>query len=85
MLGVSVSLFAQDSTNQNSNPPVQRKTSKSDKKVEKRQRINSIIKQEEEGNLSFRKQSVFGIQLRTNGYGVFYELGKRKSARFTNI
>ena len=55
---------------------------KDEKKAEKRQRINAIIKQEEEGNLSFRKQSVLGIQIRTDGYGLFYELGKRKSARF---
>jgi hypothetical protein len=75
---VGLGSFAQDST--------QKKTSsKEDKKNEKRQRINSIIKQEEEGNLSFRKQSVLGIQLRTNGYGLFYELGKRRSPRFSNI
>lgn len=71
-----LSLCAQDST---------AKKSKADKKAEKRQRINTIIKQEEEGNLSFRKQSVFGIQVRTNGYGIFYELGKRRSPRFTNL
>ena len=71
-----LSLCAQDSTS---------KRSRSDKKAEKRQRISAITKQEEEGNLSFRKQSVFGIQVRTNGYGLFYELGKRRSPRFTNL
>lgn len=76
--GAGLSLLAQDSTGN-------RNSSRSDRKTEKRQRINSIIKQEEEGNLSFRKQSVFGIQLRTNGYGAFYELGKRRSPRYTNI
>lgn len=75
MSGVGLSLLAQGLPG--------KKTS--DRRSEKRQRINSIIKQEEEGNLSFRKQSVFGIQLRTNGYGFFYELGKRRSPRFTNI
>lgn len=78
-------MFAQDSAKQKNNPPVTRKISKEDRKAEKKQRINSIIKQEEEGNLSFRKQSVVGVQLRTNGYGLFYELGKRKSARYTNL
>src|SRR4051794_6181158 len=68
--------MAQDSTS---------RREKSDRKTEKRQRINSIIKQEEEGNLSYRKQSAFGIELRTNGYGGFYELGKRRSPRFTNL
>jgi hypothetical protein len=72
----SLFVFAQDSTS---------RQSKADRKAEKRQRINAIIKQEEEGNLSFRKQSSFGIQLRTNGYGVFYELGTRRSPRFTNL
>jgi hypothetical protein len=84
VLNAGVSVFAQDSTKQN-NPPVQKKYNKVDKKAEKRQRINSIIKQEEEGNLSFRKQTAFGVELRTDGYGAFFELGKRKSARYTNL
>ena len=67
---LGLQLCAQDSSG--------RKLSKADKKAANRQRINAIIKQEEEGNLSFRKQSVFGLQLRTNGYGAFYELGKRR-------
>ena len=74
---LGLQLCAQDSSG--------RKLSKADKKAANRQRINAIIKQEEEGNLSFRKQSVFGLQLRTNGYGAFYELGKRRSPRFTNL
>jgi hypothetical protein len=82
VFSVGATLFGQNSDP--NNPPVQN-TGRSDRKAEKRQRINSIIKQEEEGNLSFRKQSVVGIQLRTNGYGIFYELGKRKSARYTNL
>jgi hypothetical protein len=85
VFGAGLSSFAQDSTTQTNNPLVERRVSKTDKKSEKRQRINAIIKQEEEGNLSFHKQSVFGIELRTNGYGIFYELGKRKSARYTNL
>ena len=58
--------------------------SRADKKEAKRQRINAIIKQEEEGNLSFRKHTIFGIQLRTNGYGAFAEIGRRTSQRLTN-
>ena len=57
--------------------------SKADKKEAKKQRINAIIKQEEEGNLSFRRHTIFGIQLRTNGYGAFMELGRRSSQRLT--
>ncbi len=66
---------AQDSTN--------RKTAT--RKTEKRQRINAMIKSEEEGTLSFRKQKSLGVELRTNGYGAFYEIGRRRSARYTNI
>jgi hypothetical protein len=75
---VGLSVMAQDSTSRRN------AGGKSDHRTEKRQRINSIIKQEEEGNLSYRKQSAFGLELRTNGYGFFYELGKRRSPRFTN-
>ena len=44
-----------------------------------------MVRQAEEGVLIYQKQSIFGIQLRTNGYGAFYELGKMKSNRKTNI
>ncbi len=70
--------FAQDST-------VVQRDSKATRKEEKRQRRNAIIKQEEEGVLSYSKQSSFGLQLRTNGYGLFYELGRAKTPRSTNL
>jgi hypothetical protein len=66
--------FAQDSTDR-------KRSTKDEKKEEKRQRINAMIKQQEEGVLVFRKQSVFGIELRSTGYGAFYELGRMKSVR----
>jgi len=71
------SLFAQDKSSATD--------AKADKRKEKQQRISSIIRQEEEGVISYNKQNAFGIQLRTNGYGVFYELGKMKTPRFANI
>ena len=58
---------------------------KREKKEAKRQKINELVRQAEEGVLIYQKQSIFGLQLRTNGYGVFYELGKMKSNRKTNI
>ena len=58
---------------------------KREKKEAKRQKINELVRQAEEGILIYQKQSIFGIQLRTNGYGAFYELGKMKSNRKTNI
>lgn len=62
-----------------------KKESKQDRRQQKRERANSLIKQEEEGVLSYSKQTSFGLQLRTNGYGAFLELGRMKSPRFTNL
>lgn len=64
--------------------PAGKRISKSDQqRSEKRQRINTLSRQEEEGVLSYVKQSAFGIQLRTNGYGIFYEHAKMKTPRFS--
>jgi hypothetical protein len=75
---VGLSLFAQDSTKT-------KRLSKQERKEERQQRINAMIKQEEEGALIYNKQSIFGIELRTNGYGLFYEKGRTKTRRKTNI
>jgi hypothetical protein len=69
------SLFAQEKKN----------TSKNDKKEERQRKISELIKQAEEGVLVYHKQSIFGIQGRTNGYGIFYELGKMKTNYTTNL
>jgi hypothetical protein len=58
---------------------------KNEKKEARRQKISSLIRQAEEGVLVYRKQSIFGVQFRTNGYGLFYELGRMKTYRKTNI
>ncbi len=62
-----------------------RKENKQDRKEARREKVNNLIRQSEEGVLVFRKQSIFGIQARTNGYGIYYELGKMKTNRKTNI
>ena len=69
--------FAQQSKN--------KRTDKSEKKDERREKVNNLIKQAEEGVLVYQKQSIIGIQARTNGYGVFYELGRMKTNRKTNL
>ena len=56
-----------------------------EKKEAKRQKINEMVRQAEEGVLIYQKQSIFGIQLRTNGYGGFYEMAKRKTNRKANV
>jgi hypothetical protein len=78
IFSITIISFAQDSTD----TPRQ---SKSDKKEMRRQKINTLIRQAEEGVLIYSRQSIFGLQLRTNGYGGFYELGRMKTNRKTNI
>jgi hypothetical protein len=73
----SLTALAQDSTSGQSKKDAKREV--------KRQRNNAIIKQEEEGVLVFNRQTVGGIELRTNGYGAFLEFGRMKTPRWTNI
>ncbi len=73
----ALSLAAQDS-----NPP---KSSRNDKKQAKRERINEMMRLEEEGESGFRKHSIFAFKFNSDGYGLFYERGKIKSAYKTNI
>jgi hypothetical protein len=72
-------LFAVSSFAQNS------REERREKKDAKRQRINEMVRQAEEGVLVYEKQNIFGFQLRTNGYGIFYEMGRMKTNRKTNI
>lgn len=56
------------------------------KKDEKRERVNTIMKQEEEeGEIVFHTHSIFGIKLATDGYGILYERGKYVSPKKTNL
>lgn len=59
--------------------------SKKEKKDAKRERINALVKMEEEGELVFRKHSIFGFKANTDGYGLSYEMGRFKSNRVTTI
>lgn len=67
------------------NPAPQSPTSKKDKREAKRERINNLLKQQEEGEIIFNKQRVFGIKLSTDGYGLSYEWGRFKSNRVATI
>lgn len=55
------------------------------KKQERKDNINKLIKEEEEGALIYSKQSAFGFKMNTDGWGVFYEHGKYKTIKKTNI
>jgi hypothetical protein len=56
-----------------------------EKKEQRREKINELARQAEEGVLVYEKQTVFGVQIRTNGYGIFYERGKMKTNRKTSF
>ncbi|HUQ67264.1 MAG TPA: hypothetical protein VM101_13970 [Flavitalea sp.] len=58
-----------------------KRETKQQKKNERRQHLNELARQEEEGEIIYNKQSVFGLKLATDGFGIGYELGKFKSNR----
>jgi len=62
-------------------PSSGRTSRKENKKDAKRERINAMLRQEEEGELIFNKHSIFGIKLATDGYGLTFESGKFKTPR----
>lgn len=55
--------------------------SRQQKKNERRERIDALARQEEEGEIVYNKQNVFSIKLATDGYGIGYEFGKFKAER----
>jgi hypothetical protein len=55
------------------------------RREERRKKINELIRQDEEGVLIYTKQTIFGLHLRTNGYGLFFEKGKSKSPTISTI
>ncbi|MDQ2718482.1 MAG: hypothetical protein M3Z26_01790 [Bacteroidota bacterium] len=54
---------------------------KKQRQMDKRDRIDSLIKQEEEGVIVYRKSFVFGAKLISDGYGMFFELGRASSVK----
>src|SRR4051812_24435361 len=55
--------------------------SKKTKREERRQRINAMIKQEEEGVIAYKKHTVYGVKLLSDGYGGFFEIGRARSGK----
>ncbi|HTR30957.1 MAG TPA: hypothetical protein VMH27_16920 [Puia sp.] len=66
---LSLQLYAQDSTY--TPQPTTRQT----RQQAKRNRMNNALRMEEEGDLIFNRQNVFGIRLATDGYGLSFEKG----------
>ena len=61
-------------------PALAQKTKK-ERREERKQEINEMIKQEEEGVIAYHKQSAFGLKLVSDGYGAFFEMGRAKSVK----
>ena len=55
--------------------------SKKQRQAEKRAHISNLIKEEEEGVITYKKSFVFGAKLTSNGYGAFFELGRASSVK----
>lgn len=55
------------------------------KKSAKKQKIEHMIRQAEEGVLVFNKQTIFGVQGKSLGYGLFFERGKMRTNRKTSL
>lgn len=58
---------------------------KNTKKADERKRREALAKQDEEGVLNFNRHTAGGVQLRTNGYGAFLEIGRVRSPRWANL
>jgi len=72
-------LFAQD------NSDSVKMASRLNKQNAKKERMNNMLRMEEEGDLIFNKHNIFGIRLATDGYGINFEKGKFKSPTKTRI
>lgn len=58
---------------------------KKEEKDIKKNRINALIRQEEEGIPSFSTQSIFSLKSSHDGYGLLYEKGRSKTVYSTSI
>jgi len=51
------------------------------KREQRRQQINALVRQEEEGIIAYQKHTIFGIKLNEDGYGGFLEVGRGQSVK----
>lgn len=63
----------------------QNKDVRQQKKDEKRDKIKQLLMQEEQGAIIYQKQTIFGVKLSTDGYGMFLEMARFKTARKSNL
>lgn len=55
------------------------------RKSQRKEKVNDLIRREEDGELVYHKQFAFGIRLTTDGYGASYEIGWMKTLNKTDI
>jgi hypothetical protein len=55
--------------------------SRQERREKKKERINEMMRQQEEGVITLPKSTVFGIKLTSDGYGMFFELGRASSVK----
>jgi hypothetical protein len=65
--------------------PVSKSNKKSSDKQAKRDKINELIRNEEEGIASFKKQSTIQFKMNNDGNGFLYEYGKMKTPYKTTL
>jgi hypothetical protein len=56
-----------------------------DRQQQKRDRVSELIKQEEEGVITYKKSFLFGAKLISDGYGVFFEVGRASSIKKSTL
>ncbi len=59
----------------------QNKDLKRDKREQRKEKVNALIKQEEEGVITYSKHFLGGVKLTTDGYGAFLEIGRAQSIK----
>lgn len=70
VVGISTTAFSQEKTSE-----------RRSRREERKERINALVKQEEEGVIAYRKHTIFGAKLTSDGYGAFLEIGRGQSVR----
>lgn len=75
-LSITLGVFSQQNTGEQK---------KEIRRNERREKMNKLMRLEEEGVPSFLKQSAFGIKLNTDGWGLSYELGRANSVTRATI
>jgi hypothetical protein len=59
--------------------------SKKQRQHERRAHKDYLIKEEEEGVIAYKKSFVFGAKLISDGYGIFFELGRASSVKKSTL